>query len=157
EAGGRESYVLPVMQGDALAHLLVDLRGDRVVRDGEEEHLRHGAWKVGHRQLPLPGLADPALLRELLHVAGALPFRVREAPRGPGVQGQEGSSEEENDQQEADQLRQDDLFAPRETVARLDADLTTGGDAVAMEGGRFATEGPLTADQGQRCVPGASC
>src|SRR5258708_18813469 len=88
EAGARDPLVLLVVQRHALADAGVDLRRDRGVRHGEDELLRHRARHAHHGHLALPGLAEPSLARELLHVAGTLAVGVREAQRRPGEAGE---------------------------------------------------------------------
>src|SRR5580765_2979462 len=44
EAGGRQADLFFIVKGDALAHNLVQLAGDRVVPHSEIELLRRGAW-----------------------------------------------------------------------------------------------------------------
>src|SRR5215469_10294991 len=73
EATDRDPEVLFIRQRDPLAEALVDLLGDGLAGNGKGELLgdRSGHRHQGH--LPLPGLADPALLGELLHIARSLP------------------------------------------------------------------------------------
>src|SRR5258706_2613099 len=83
EAGAGKSAVLLVMQHGATTHGLLDLLGDARIAHGERKDLGSGARQAHQGHLALPGLAQPALARELLHVAGALAVGIREAQRPP--------------------------------------------------------------------------
>src|SRR5437870_408099 len=108
EAASRQALVLLIGQRHPLAERRVDGRRHRVASHGEVEHLRHRAGERHHRELALPGLADPALLGKLLHVAGALALGVAPRQRGPGV---EGETEQGRDDQSGD----DELLLPRQS------------------------------------------
>src|SRR5262249_52406854 len=72
EAAGGDAAMLLVVHDHPAAEGLADLLGDAIVADRElPEHRRH-AWHGGHGELPLPGLAEPALARELLQHARAV-------------------------------------------------------------------------------------
>src|SRR2546430_3773073 len=72
ETGGWNPLVLLVVQRHALADAGVELGGDRRLAHREGELLGDRARHGHHRHLALPGLAQPSLAREPLHVAGAL-------------------------------------------------------------------------------------
>jgi len=78
--------VLLVVELDAMAGVGVDLRRELVVGHREREDRRGLPGHVHHGQLTLVGLADPALLGELLHEAHALAAGVGEVERGLGVE-----------------------------------------------------------------------
>ena len=87
--------MLLVVQRQALADAGVDLRRDGADRHREGELLGHRAGHGHHRHLTLPGLAQPPLAGELLHVAGALAVRVRPVQRQPGEPGKPADGEHE--------------------------------------------------------------
>jgi hypothetical protein len=76
------------MHCDALAEAGIDLRGDVVLRDREIKLLGHGTGHRDHGHLAFPGLADPALLGELLHETGALAGGIGPVQTEPAVAGQ---------------------------------------------------------------------
>jgi len=77
EAGVGDPLVLLVVDRHALADVGIEPGGNAVVGDGELEFLGDRARHGHHRHLAFPGLAQPALVGELLHVTGALTVRVR--------------------------------------------------------------------------------
>ena len=76
EAVRGQPAVLRVVQPHLLADRGLQLLRHRVVAHAEVPDLRRHAAHDVHRDLAFPGLADPAALGELLHVARALAIGV---------------------------------------------------------------------------------
>src|SRR5438552_2752717 len=96
EAGRGNSLVLLIGQRDAPAERPIDVLCHQLVSYGEEEFLGIGAGHGNHRQLALPGFAEPPLLRELLHETGPLALGVGPLQRGPGVEREDQDRREED-------------------------------------------------------------
>src|ERR1700728_1094324 len=73
------------MHGDALAEARIDLRGNIVLRHSKIKFLRHSAGHGDHGHLALPGLAEPALLGELLHETRAVAGGIGPVQRQPAI------------------------------------------------------------------------
>src|SRR5262249_57174619 len=80
------------------AHEFVDLMHGAVVPHGEGELLRRRARQRDHRHLALPGLAHPALPRELLHPARPVAGCVAPLHRGPEVPDNQRREHHQDDQ-----------------------------------------------------------
>ena len=57
-----------------------------VVPNSKRKDLWHRSWQVCHCQLALPGLTQPSLLRNLLHIAGTFSGRTLELTKDKGKQ-----------------------------------------------------------------------
>src|SRR5438552_16950184 len=86
EAGRGNSLVLLIGQRDAPAQRMIDVLRDLVIPHGEIELLRVGPGHRYHRQLTFPRFAEPPLVGELLHEAGALAFGIAPIECRPRVQ-----------------------------------------------------------------------
>jgi hypothetical protein len=112
EAGGRQADLFFIVKGDALAHNLVQLAGERVIPDSEVELLRRGARHRNHRQFAFPGFAQPAFLRKLLHLAGALTGGVVPAERRPEVADDKHHHDSENSDENSDDAHPTPCYQP---------------------------------------------
>src|SRR6185295_1526950 len=101
ETGSRQAAMLAVMQTDLLADRRIELLRELLVARAEVPDLRRNSADHIQRQLAFIGLADPALLRELLQNASALALGVRPREREPGPQPTEQQHQPEHDQQDA--------------------------------------------------------
>jgi hypothetical protein len=69
--------MLLVCERHALARDLLDPACYAFVTDAEMEQLRRGTRIIAERELSLPGLANPTLVRDFLDVSGTFAARIR--------------------------------------------------------------------------------
>ncbi|WP_345533326.1 hypothetical protein [Viridibacterium curvum] len=111
--------MLVVAQRDALADEGVDLLGDLVVAHREAEDFSRLPRQVHHGEITFPGLAQPALARELLHIACAFTVRVTPAQHQPDVEQAQQDKRDKQDEGDADGLASDGLHEVFGHVRRL--------------------------------------
>jgi hypothetical protein len=90
--------MLLVCERYALARDLLDPACYAFVPDAEMEQFRRGTWIIAKRELPLPRLADPALVRDFLDVSGTFAARIRIVERDPHPASEQHRGDTQNEQ-----------------------------------------------------------
>jgi hypothetical protein len=89
--------MLLICERYALARDLLDPSRYAFVPDAEMEQLRRGTRIIAERELTLPRLADPALVRDFLDVSRTFATRIRIVERDPDPASEQHRGDAQNE------------------------------------------------------------